>query len=142
MIPDDVQAILDQAGVDLVFVPDLNREAWALGDDIQSGGRRVVLVDALLTPDRLSAIAYQVLDAAHPQPVLVRRRHHRCADPECESTRPKKTHPNAFCTICLEPRFVGGGAAERTVKCKHCGGPTVHAVIGAQNRNDQYDAAI
>ena len=57
-------------------------------------------------------------------------------------TDSRHTHGGAFCSECMEPRHCGGGAAERMLKCSHCGVRTLHIVSGMENRNDPYDYGV
>lgn len=63
-----------------------------------------------------------------------------CANPNCLTEQGhRKSHPNAFCAECFEPRFCGGGNAERMLTCVNCGKRTLHVVTGMTNQNDPYD---
>ena len=63
-----------------------------------------------------------------------------CANPNCETEQiHRKSHCNAFCAECFEPRFCGGGNSERMLMCRNCGKRTQHSVIGERNRNDRFD---
>lgn len=59
-LPDAVQTAFHLANVVPVFIVGLDREAW-VSRSATSLGRTVVLIDAAVAPDRLIALADQLL---------------------------------------------------------------------------------